>query len=388
VTQVQFQLDGANLGAAVTGTGPSYAFSWNSTTATNGPHTLTAIATDAAGSTGTSAGVSVTVNNPTAPPVISAVSATTIGSSSATIVWTTDQASTSQVAYGTTNSYGSTTTMNNSLVTSHSVNLSGLNPSTTYYYEVISQNSSGSSSTSGGFMFTTTAQTSGPQTTLLLHADASEVTGVTNGSVVTPAIAPAGFTGSVVVNGTGSVNYAPGQSGNGVYFLNCCVNTNDAYYKFTGSTIGSIFNMAQGQISFYLKSRYSFAQRTANASGPRYVFDVRDANGHQFNFLTEVASNRLEFSYEVAGASQAYFVPAGTEDTLFGNGVLLQVTLTWNGSTFSLYLNGTLVKSTAYTPVTASWTSASVFDFGAYEYLTFGGYKVCDDLIDEFTVAN
>ena len=251
---------------------------------------------------------------------------------------------------------------------------------------MLSQNLQGVPSASGDFAFTTTAQTNGPQTLLLLHADATEVSGITNGSVVTPALAPNGFTGTVMANGSGSVNYAPGQTGNGVYFLNCCVNTNDAYYKFVGRTVGSIFNVTQGQISFYLKSRYSFAQRSATASSPRYAFDVRDANGHQFYFLTQVASGLLQFGYEVGGSIQYYFVPAGTENTLYGNGVLLQVTLSWSGNTLNLFLNGTLVKTTAYTPVTPSWTVASNFDLGAYEYLTYGGYNVSDDLIDEFTV--
>ena len=94
-----------------------------------------------------------------------------------------------------------------------------------------------------------------------LHSDASEVSGVTNGSTITPAIAPSGFTGKVVVAGSGSVNFAPAQVGNGVYFLKCCDNAANAYYKFTGPTIGSIFNVSQGQISFYLKSRQSLAQR-------------------------------------------------------------------------------------------------------------------------------
>ena len=58
---MQFKLDGANLGAEDT-TSP-YSVAWNSTTATNGSHTLTAVARDAAGNTTTSAGVSATVNN-------------------------------------------------------------------------------------------------------------------------------------------------------------------------------------------------------------------------------------------------------------------------------------------------------------------------------------
>jgi len=71
VAGVQFKLDGAtNLGAEDT-TFP-YSVAWNSTTATNGLHTLTAVARDAAGNTTTSAGVSVTVNNtgPALPDVI------------------------------------------------------------------------------------------------------------------------------------------------------------------------------------------------------------------------------------------------------------------------------------------------------------------------------
>ena len=63
VQGVQFRLDGANLGAADT-TAP-YSFSWDTRSASNAPHTLTAVATDAAGNATTSANVPVTVNNPT-----------------------------------------------------------------------------------------------------------------------------------------------------------------------------------------------------------------------------------------------------------------------------------------------------------------------------------
>src|SRR6267142_1416684 len=52
VVGVQFKLDGANLGAEDT-TSP-YSVSWNTTTATNGTQTLTAVARDAAGNTTTS----------------------------------------------------------------------------------------------------------------------------------------------------------------------------------------------------------------------------------------------------------------------------------------------------------------------------------------------
>ncbi|MGH7995576.1 MAG: Ig-like domain-containing protein [Opitutaceae bacterium] len=61
VAGVQFQLDGAALGSEVT-TAP-YTYNWDTTTTTDGAHTLTAVARDAAGNRTTSGGVSVTVNN-------------------------------------------------------------------------------------------------------------------------------------------------------------------------------------------------------------------------------------------------------------------------------------------------------------------------------------
>src|SRR5439155_16160561 len=63
VAQVQVLLDGVNLGAAVT-TAP-YTVSWDTTTATNSTHTLTAAATDTSGNVGNATGVTVTVSNST-----------------------------------------------------------------------------------------------------------------------------------------------------------------------------------------------------------------------------------------------------------------------------------------------------------------------------------
>ena len=387
VSGVQFTLDGANLGSVVTGAGPTYSYSWNTSGVANGSHTLGAVATDTTGNTATSS-VSVTVSNAIVPPLISGVTAGTVTSSGATITWTTDKASNSQVAYGTTSSYGSLSALNSSLVTSHSVTLTGLASSTTYFYQVQSQAAQGGLATSAGASFTTAAAPVGPQPLLQMHLDQTEVSGVTNGSVVTPSVAPAGFTGAVVANGTGSVNFTPAETGNGVYFLNCCLNGNNAYYKFTGSTVGNIFNVNQGQITFYLKSRYSFAQRQANASGPRYAFDVRDGNGnHLFYFLTQVSGGYLFFNYGIAGTAQYTYAQPGTEDATFGNGVILQVQMTWGAGVTNLYLNGMLVKSTPYGVPATSWSAASVFDVGAYEYLTYGGFYGLDDVIDEFTVT-
>ncbi|MDP4264139.1 MAG: Ig-like domain-containing protein [Bacteroidota bacterium] len=68
VAGVQFLLDGNVLGAEDISS--PYSVSWNTTTATNGNHTLTAKARDAAGNTTTSTGVLVTVNNDTQLPTV------------------------------------------------------------------------------------------------------------------------------------------------------------------------------------------------------------------------------------------------------------------------------------------------------------------------------
>jgi hypothetical protein len=65
VAGVQFKLDGVNLGGEDTSS--PYAVTWDTTAASNGSHTLTAVARDAAGNNTTSASVGVTVSN-TAPP--------------------------------------------------------------------------------------------------------------------------------------------------------------------------------------------------------------------------------------------------------------------------------------------------------------------------------
>src|SRR5712671_4384569 len=66
VAGVQFQIDGANFGAE--DTSAPYSISWNTTSASNGSHTIAAIARDAAGNRTPSATVTVTVNNAPPPP--------------------------------------------------------------------------------------------------------------------------------------------------------------------------------------------------------------------------------------------------------------------------------------------------------------------------------
>jgi len=65
VVRVEFYLDGS---LQTQDTTAPYAWSWDTTAATNGSHSLTTKAFDAAGNSGTSAAVSVTVSNTVTPP--------------------------------------------------------------------------------------------------------------------------------------------------------------------------------------------------------------------------------------------------------------------------------------------------------------------------------
>jgi GH18 family chitinase len=101
----------------------------------------------------------------TAAPIITAVAASGVGSSSATVTWTTNEAAESRVEYGLTAAYTSTTTLNAALTTNHAVALSGLNGGTLYHYSAVSVDALGNIGTSADSTFTTLAAASTATTT-------------------------------------------------------------------------------------------------------------------------------------------------------------------------------------------------------------------------------
>ncbi|MEW1953441.1 galactose oxidase-like domain-containing protein [Terrabacter sp. NPDC080008] len=120
-------------------------------------YNYTVTAYDGAGNTSAASNTAtVTTPGDTTPPVISNV-AVSPSSSSATVTWTTDEPSSSQVLYGLDATYGSTTPVDAHLVTSHSQTLTGLVPSTTYHFQVTSVDGASNAATSADGTFTTTA---------------------------------------------------------------------------------------------------------------------------------------------------------------------------------------------------------------------------------------
>jgi hypothetical protein len=162
VAGVQFRLDGQNFGSEATS---PYSLSWNTAASANGSHTLAAIAKDAAGNiVGSSSPITVTVQNPvdTTPVGISSVFAVNISPTSARIAWLTKKLSDSQVNFGPSSSYGLTSSLASSQVTTHSIDLAGLASSTTYHYQVVSNDQAGNISHLGDFTFTTPGIPSSP----------------------------------------------------------------------------------------------------------------------------------------------------------------------------------------------------------------------------------
>jgi parallel beta-helix repeat protein len=111
----------------------------------------------------------------TAAPIIYNVSPSNIATDSVTITWDTDEPATSQVEYGLTASYGSTTTLDTNLVTTHSQILSGLSTNTLYHYRVRSKDEAGNERISSDYTFTTLAP---PDTTppIISNIIATEIT--------------------------------------------------------------------------------------------------------------------------------------------------------------------------------------------------------------------
>jgi len=93
-----------------------------------------------------------------APPDIGEVRAENITATSADIKWSTYEGGTSQVDYGTTTSYGSTTALDPAIVNQHTVSLPGLTADTIYHYRVRSRDASGNESVSGDYSFQTARQ--------------------------------------------------------------------------------------------------------------------------------------------------------------------------------------------------------------------------------------
>jgi hypothetical protein len=153
VSSVQFLLDGAALGVALTSA--PYIFQFGTAAASDGRHNLAAVATDAAGNTATAV-LQVTVDN--SPPQLREVTAAPLGPGTAVVRWKSSERASARVDFGTTTAYGSASQAASALV-EQGAGLSGLAPGTVYHYRVTARDQAGNQTASVDAVFTTAGST-------------------------------------------------------------------------------------------------------------------------------------------------------------------------------------------------------------------------------------
>jgi len=179
-------------------------------------------------------------------PVISAVTATNIAATGATITWTTDEAANSQVEYGPTTSYGSSTTLDTNQVTSHSVNLTGLTAQTTYHYRVKSSDAAGNPAVSADLTFATaSADTTAPSTPAVTD-DGASTTDLTQ--------LHASWTSSDADSGVAEYQYAIGTTSGGTDVVNW-------------TSVGTDTSVTKTGLSLNAGTTYYFTVKAKNGSG-------------------------------------------------------------------------------------------------------------------------
>ncbi len=117
--------------------------------------------------------VTATTGVDVTPPAISNIQVENITATSADISWDTDEPATSEVSYGKTASYEEPKITKTSLVTKHSIKLSGLTAQTAYHFRVSSKDAKNNLSSSSDSTFTTLPST----ISLNFSADKTSVAG-------------------------------------------------------------------------------------------------------------------------------------------------------------------------------------------------------------------
>jgi hypothetical protein len=355
--------------------------------------------TGANGATGHSTTYSFTTTGTQtiAAPVISNVVATSVSNTSETITWTTDQVASSQVSYGLTTTYTLSSTLDPTLVTSHSVTLTGLTPGTAYDFDVMSANSSAVSSTSGNSTFTTAGTAPAP---MISNVSSSGVTsgtatitwttdqaatsvvnyGLTNGYGSTASVAGLTTMHSVVLTGLTanttydfdvvSANAANTSSASGNVTFKTTSNTGPppviSYLDFWGVTSSGVTISWSTDVL----TTTAVAYGTTNALGQLSPVQTALTNSHGVTLTGLIAGTTYYFVAQSAdGSGNTGYSTTYSFTTLPGPPTISGVTATpaanhtatinWTTSvpTNSYVQYGTAVSYGGYSPLTALTTA-------------------------------
>ena len=271
----------------------------------------------------------------TTPPAITSVASSGSGTT-ATVTWTTNESSTSSVAYGTTTALGSTAT--GAAGTAHSVTLTGLTVNTRYYFRVTSADPSANTATSPAtpaapasylptvapLAKTTVADFSTGSGAYVSDTTGGEVLSTpTLGSEFTGTTIPTGFTSAALVTG-GATTYAGGQaslSGSRLY-----TGTSGSGVTFSSAaTLGVSESIGWGSIATGSTAVTASFQTSATGALSARVND-NGANNRTIAIAGTWTGTIHEYRVDWASNTAVFFID-GTQvaTSAFGSPVTLRV---------------------------------------------------------------
>lgn len=186
-------------------------------------------------------------------PTISAV-ATTTSDSSASITWTTSENADSQIVYGPTTDYGTTTTLDSTFTVQHLVTLSGLSSSTLYHFKIYSKDKNNN-----------------------LASSADYTLGTANAADGTPPVISAVATSSVSLVGA-TITWTTNEPASSIveYGLNT-----SSYSSLAGSNTESVTSHTVSLTGLSGNTNYYFRVRSADFVG-NSATDDNSGNGWSF----------------------------------------------------------------------------------------------------------
>ena len=278
-------------------------------------------------------------------PVISNVGVTSNGPTSATVTWTTDEASTSVVDYGVSPTALGSNVSDPALRVSHSVTLSGLTAGTTYFFRLTSADEAGNSSSSTGELSFTTSSLTLVDTTVAHFTAGTPGTGAylsetVDGEVMlTPDLATE-FSGTALPSGWEAVNWQSGGiatvSGGVLTVDGARVNPTALYgpgrsVEFTATFSTDSFQHSGWGVTF--------------DNVPFAIFSTLNGNGQLW--------------------ARTYSAVGNIDQQLTGIlvGVPHRFRIDWNGSNVQYFVDGSIVATHAFDPAVTSLRPIAASDF-------------------------
>lgn len=258
------------------------------------------------------------------PPVITDISVSSVTDGSAVVTWTTDDPATSLVEYDFVPYYGQSTVDDPARLTSHSVTLNGLTPSTSYHLRVRSVNAAGLVSYSDDITFSTQPLSS---TIIVDDLDSTcTLSGWTSSSATSGWNGGYKYASPVTGNATANGTWAPPFPRSGLYdvytYYRAGTNRNTAStftINYSGGSISTVVDQTQHDRQWWpIATGVQFA---SGQSGSVTLTNKSTATGN-------VIADAVKFEYK--GDTTPPIMTSVTDSQYTTSTTTLQAT--WSGS--------------------------------------------------------